>query len=157
LHNALVILLPEILAMTKRNNWLITSQLSRHSIFSLTSKIMTFLVYIEYQNFTRIHIEKIIIQVLIRFQENILTAVKGGIQSYWVKAYSRGGFNQMWILNYWIFCIMLIIVLFKKCSMSKHVTFQHFTNHASWECIKTLKHVINNAVIFKMVRNVTNV
>ena len=91
------------------------------------------------------------------FQENILTAVKGGIQSYWVKAYSRGSFNQMWILNYWIFCIMLIIVLFQKCSMSKHVIFQHFTNHESWECIKTFKHIINNAVIFKMVGNVTNV
>jgi hypothetical protein len=157
LHNALVILLTEILAMTKRNNWLITSHLSHHWIFSLTSNIMTFLVYIEYQNFTRIHIEKIIIQVLILFQENILTALKEGIQSYWDKFYSRGSFNHMWILNYWIFCINLIIVLFQKCSMSKHVNFPHITNHASWECIKTLKHIINNAVIFKMVRNVTNV
>jgi hypothetical protein len=142
LHNALVILLTEILAMTKRNNWLITSHLSHHWIFSLTCNIMTFLVYIEYQNFTRIHIEKIIIHVLILFQENILTALKEEIQSYWRKVYSRGSFNQMWILNYWIFCIILIIVLFQKCSLSKHVTFPHITNHASWECIKTLKGLV---------------
>jgi hypothetical protein len=142
LHNALVILLTEILAMTKRNNWLITSHLSHHWIFSLTCNIMTFLVYIEYQNFTRIHLEKIIIHVLILFQENILTALKEEIQSYWRKVYSRGSFNQMWILNYWIFCIILIIVLFQKCSLSKHVTFPHITNHASWECIKTLKGLV---------------
>jgi hypothetical protein len=142
LHNALVILLTEILAMTKRNNWLITSHLSHHWIFSLTCNIMTFLVYIEYQNFTRIHIEKIIIHVLILFQENILTALKEEIQSYLRKVYSRGSFNQMWILNYWIFCIILIIVLFQKCSLSKHVTFPHITNHASWECIKTLKGLV---------------
>ena len=142
MHNALVILLTEILAMTKRNNWLITSHLSHHWIFSLTCNIMTFLVYIEYQNFTRIHIEKIIIHVLILFQENILTALKEEIQSYWRKVYSRGSFNQMWILNYWIFCIILIIVLFQKCSLSKHVTFPHITNHASWECIKTLKGLV---------------
>ena len=157
MHNALSILLTEILAMTKRNNWLITSHLSHHSIFSLTNNIMTFLVYIEYQNFTRIHIETIIILVLILFQENILTALKNGIQSYWDRVYSRGSFNQMWMMNYWIFCIILIIVQFQKCSLSKHVNVPHITNHASWECIKTLKHIINNAVIFKMVRNVTNV
>ena len=142
MHNALVILLTEILAMTKRNNWLITSHLSHHWIFSLTCNIMTFLVYIEYQNLTRIHLEKIIIHVLILFQENILTALKEEIQSYWRKVYSRGSFNQMWILNYWIFCIILIIVLFQKCSLSKHVTFPHITNHASWECIKTLKGLV---------------
>jgi hypothetical protein len=31
---------------------------------------MTFLVNIEYQNFTRIHIEKIILQVLLLFQDS---------------------------------------------------------------------------------------
>jgi len=34
---------------------------------------------------------------------NILTVVKDGMQSYWVKVYSRSSFNQMWIMKYWIF------------------------------------------------------
>jgi hypothetical protein len=42
---------------------------------------MMFFVDIEYQNFTRIHQEEIILQVLIFFQENIMTAVRDGIQS----------------------------------------------------------------------------
>jgi hypothetical protein len=36
----------------------------------LTRNMMTFLVYIEYQNFTRIHIEEIILQLLILFEES---------------------------------------------------------------------------------------
>jgi hypothetical protein len=56
LHNALVILLTKILVITKRNIWLITNHSSHHWIFSLTRSMMTFLVYIENQNFTRIHI-----------------------------------------------------------------------------------------------------
>ena len=156
MHNALVILLTELLAMTKRNNRLITSHSSHHWIICLTSNIMIFLVYIEYQNFTRIHIEEIILHVLILFQENMLTAVKKVIQSYWDKVYSRSSFNQMWILNYWIFWVISIIVLFQKFSLFKHVTFLHFTNHSLWECIKTFKNIINNAAIFKMVRLLTN-
>jgi hypothetical protein len=38
---------------------------------------MTFLVYIEYQNVTRIHIEKIILQVLLLFQDSKLQIVHG--------------------------------------------------------------------------------
>jgi len=34
--------------------------------------MITFFAYIEHQNFTRIHKEEIILQVLILFQENIL-------------------------------------------------------------------------------------
>ena len=90
------------------------------------------------------------------FQKNILTALKDGIQSYWNKVYPRSSFSQMWILNYWIFWIILTIVLFQKFSLSKHVTFLHFTNNASLECIKTFKNIIKDAVIFKIVRNVTN-
>ena len=64
---------------------------------------MTFLVDIEYQNVTRIHIYEIILQVLILFEEssllinmsNILTAVKEGTQSYWDKVYPRSSFNHM--------------------------------------------------------------
>jgi hypothetical protein len=64
---------------------------------------MTFLVDIEYQNVTRIHIDEIILQVLILFEEssllinmsNILTAVKEGTQSYWDKVYPRSSFNHM--------------------------------------------------------------
>jgi len=64
---------------------------------------MTVLLYIEYQNFTRIHIEEIMLQVLILFEEsiffiamsNMLTAVKEGTQSYWDKVYSRSSFNHM--------------------------------------------------------------
>ena len=45
---------------------------------------------------------------------NILTAVKGGIHSYWDKVYSRCSFNQMWILKYFIFWIIVIIVLIRN-------------------------------------------
>ena len=122
MHNALVILLTEILDIAKRNIWLITSHSSHHWILCLARNMMTFLVDIEYQNVTRIHIDEIILQVLILFEEssllinmsNILTAVKEGIQSYWEKVYSCSSFNQMWILKYWIFRIIVIIVLFQK-------------------------------------------
>jgi len=60
------------------------------------------------------------------------------------------------MLKYWIFWISLIIVLFQKFGLSKHATFQHFTDHSSWELIKTFKNTINNVIIFKMVRNITN-
>jgi hypothetical protein len=78
---------------------------------------------------------------------NSLTAVKDGIQLYWDKVYSRSSFNHMWILKYWIFWIIVIIVLFQKFRLSKHLTFQHFTDHSVWECIKTFQNIINNAVI----------
>jgi hypothetical protein len=117
---------------------------------------MTFLLYFEYQNFTKIHIENVILHVLILFQEIILTAVKDEIQSYWDNVYSCSSFNQMWILKYGIFWIILIIVLFQKFSLSQHGTFPHFTDQSSWECITTFKDIIKNAVIFKMVRNFTN-
>jgi hypothetical protein len=87
---------------------------------------------------------------------NILTAVKGGIHSYWDKVYSRSSFDQMWILKYWIFWIIVMIVLYQKFRLSKHVTFVHFTDHSAWECIKTFQNIIKNAVIFKMVRNGTH-
>ena len=62
---------------------------SHHWILCLTRSMMTFLLYNEYQNCTRIHIEEIILQVLILFEEsiffinmsNILTAVKEGTKS----------------------------------------------------------------------------
>ena len=44
---SLVILLSEILAMTKRITWLFTCHPSHHWIFCLTRNMMTFLVYIE--------------------------------------------------------------------------------------------------------------
>ena len=77
---------------------------------------------------------------------NILTAVKEGIQSYWNKVYSRSSFNQMWILKYWIFWIIVIIVLYQKFRLSKHVIFVHFTDHSPWECKKMFQNI---AVIFK--------
>ena len=71
MHNTLLILLIEILVMTKGIIWLFTSHSSHHCIFCL-ARNMTFFAYIEYQNFTRIHKEEIILQVLIPFQENTL-------------------------------------------------------------------------------------
>jgi hypothetical protein len=70
--------------------------------------MMTFLIYIEYQNFTRMHTDEIILPVFILFGEtncflnmaNMLTAVKEGKHSYWDKVYSRSSFNQIWILKY---------------------------------------------------------
>jgi hypothetical protein len=87
---------------------------------------------------------------------NILTAVKEGIHSYWENVYSRSSFNQMRILKYWIFWILVIIVLYQKFRLSKHVTFVHFTDHSSWVCIKTFQNIIKNLVIFNMGRNATN-
>ena len=58
--------------MTKRNIWLITSHSSHHCIFCLRRNMITFSVYIEYQDFTRIHKEEILLQVLIILEENIL-------------------------------------------------------------------------------------
>ena len=156
----MVILLTEILDLAKRNIWLITSHSSHHWLVCLARNIMTFLVDIEYQNVTIFHIEEIILQVLILFEEsiffinmsNILTAVKEGTQSYWDKVYPRSSFNHMWILNYWIFWIIVIIILFQKCRLS----FLHFTVHSLWKCIKTFQNIIKNAVILKMVRNATH-
>jgi hypothetical protein len=156
----LVILLTEILDLAKRNIWLITSHSSHHWLVCLARNIMTFLVDIEYQNVTIFHIEEIILQVLILFEEsiffinmsNILTAVKEGTQSYWDKVYPRSSFNHMWILKYWIFWIIVIIILFQKCRLS----FLHFTVHSPWEGIKTFQNIIKNAVILKMVRNATH-
>ena len=72
-----------------------------------------FFVYVEYQNFTGIHQEEIILHVFILFQENslLLSETNTIIQSYWDKVYSRSSFNQIWILRYWISWIILIIVL----------------------------------------------
>jgi hypothetical protein len=156
----LVILLTEILDLAKRNIWLITSHSSHHWLVCLARNIMTFLVDIEYQNVTIFHIEEILLQVLILFEEsiffinmsNILTAVKEGTQSYWDKVYPRSSFNHMWILKYWIFWIIVIIILFQKCRLS----FLHFTVHSPWEGIKTFQNIIKNAVILKMVRNATH-
>jgi hypothetical protein len=156
----LVILLTEILDIARRNIWLITSHSSHHWILCLARNMMTFLVDIEYQNFTRIHIEEIILLVLIIFEEsiffiimsNILTAVKEGTRSYWDKVYPRSSFNHMWILKYWIFWIIVIIAIFQRFRLS----FLHFTAHSPWECIKTFQNIIKNAIIFKMVRNATN-
>lgn len=78
------------------------------------------------------------------------------IQSDWHNVYSCRSFNQIWILKCWIFWIILIIVLFQKCLLSKQVTFLHLANYLSWECIATFKIIINSAIVFRMVRNVTN-
>jgi hypothetical protein len=156
----LEIQLTEILTIAKRNIWLITSHSSHHWILCLARNMMNCLVDIEYQNFTRIHIEEIILQVLILFEEsiffinmsNILTAVKEGTQSYRDKVYPRSSFNHMWILKYWIFWIIVIVVLFQKFRLS----LLHFAAHSPWECLTTFQNIIKNAVIFKMVRNATN-
>ena len=112
----MVILLTEILAMIKGNIWLITSHSSLHWIFCLTRNMMTFLVYIEFQNITRIQIEEIILQVLILFEESscLWICLTFWLLSYWDKFYARSSFNQMWILKYWIFWIIVIIVVFQK-------------------------------------------
>ena len=137
------------------------------SLYILFSKkhvfMMTFLVYIEYQNFTRIHIREIILNVLIPLEKWIaykygkhFDSCQRGNTLILDKVYSRSSFNQMWILKYWIFWTIVIIVLYQKFRLSKHVTFVHFTDHSTWECIKMFQNIIKNSVIFKMVRNVTN-
>jgi hypothetical protein len=153
LYNALGIPCTEILVMTKRNIWLITRHSSHHWILCLSSNML-------HDEFSRLYwIPKTYSfwrKLLFINMANILTAIKEAIQSYWNKVYSHSSCNQMWILKYWIFWIIVIIVPFHKCSLSKHVSFLHFTDHSLWECIKTFQNITNNAVIFKMVRNVTN-
>jgi hypothetical protein len=78
-----------------------------------------------------------------------VSGITRALYNDWNKVYSRSSFNQMWILKYWIFWIIVIIVLFQICSLSKHVSFLHLTDHSPWECIKTLQNITNNAVIFK--------
>jgi hypothetical protein len=87
-----------------------------------------FFVYVEYQNFTGIHQEEIILHVFILFQENslLLSETNTIIQSYWDRVYSRRNFNQIWLLKYWISWIILIILLFQNFLLFKHVTFLHF-------------------------------
>ena len=59
---------------------------------------------------------------------NILSAVKGGLQSYCNKVYSRSNFNTMWILKYSYNLLDNFnsreVHLSKKCP-------QQFTNHSS--------------------------
>ena len=75
---------------------------------------------------------------------NSLTVVKQGIFSYQDNVQSRSSFNQMWILKYQIFWIIVIIFLHQKFRLSKQVRFVHFTDHSSWECIKTFQNIIKN-------------
>jgi hypothetical protein len=60
-----LILFTKILAMKKR-----TSHSSHHWIFCLIRNMMTFLVYFAYQNFTRINMWHIILQMLLLFQDH---------------------------------------------------------------------------------------
>ena len=63
---------------------------------------MTFLVYIETQNFTRILIEKSTCstkELSINMTKS-LSAVTGGLQSYCDKVNWHNSFKQMWILRY---------------------------------------------------------
>jgi hypothetical protein len=80
-------------------------------------------------------------------------ANKEGIHSYWDKVYSRSSFNQIWILKYWIFWIIVVFVLFQKFRLSKHVIFVHFTDHSAWECIKTWKVIMKTCSLINRIFN----
>jgi hypothetical protein len=87
----------------------------------------------------------------------ILTAVKEGIHSYWDRVYSCSNFNQMWILKYWIFWIIVITVLFQKLRLS----FLHFTDRSPWKSIKTFENIMKNGImkayytLFNLLRSYT--
>ena len=116
-----------------------------------------FLVYIETQNFTRIHIKKSTCstkELSINMTKS-LSAVTGGLQSYTVTksiaiiASIKCGYwdtaKTSWII--------LILVRYRQFHLSKHLTFLLLTNHSLWKSINTLKNIIYNAFIFTMVSN----
>lgn len=143
--------------MTKRTFWLITIHSCHQWIFCLSRNLMTFLVYIETQNFTRIHIEKSTCstkELSINMTKS-LSAVTGGLQSYTVTksidiiASIKCGYWDT-VKTFWI---ILILVRYRQFHLSKHLTFLLLTNHSLWISINTFKNFIYNAFIFTMVSN----
>ena len=123
---------------------------------SLYSQEYDDLLYIEYQNFTIIHIEKSTCSTeeLSINMTNSLSAVTGGLQSYCDKVYWHNSFNQMWILRYCKDILdHFILVRYRQFHLSKHFTFLLLANHSLWKSINTLKEIIYNAFIFTMVSN----
>ena len=116
-------------------------------IFCLTRNTMTFLVYIENQNLTRIHIEKRILQMLLPFQQSNYLWIW---LTFWLllqRHYNHTGTKSIHVIasikcGNWnttrIFWIDLILVLFWKFRLSKQVTALHITNNSSRECINVL-------------------
>ena len=84
---------------------------------------------------------------------NILSAVKGGLQSYCNKVYSYKTFHKMWKLKY---CKDLLSSFYsRKFHLCKN-WLEQFTNHCSWKCINRFKEIIYNAIKLNMVSNATN-
>jgi hypothetical protein len=114
---------------------------------------MTFLVYIETQNFTRIHIEKSTCstKVLSINMNKSVSAVTGGLQSYcsYIIASIKCGYWDT-VKTFWI---ILILVRYRQFHLSKHLTFLLLTNHSLWKSINTFKNIIYNAFIFTMISN----
>ena len=89
---------------------------------------------------------------------DILTAVKEAIQSYWGKVFSCSTFNNMCILKYCkYFQDNLNSLSFFGNFVSPSMWLFYKTQIIiMWQCIQTLINISQNAVIFKMERNVTN-
>jgi len=112
-QRTLLIRLPKILVMTKKNMRPITCHSCHQWVFCLTRNMINYLLYIGYQNFTRIHIEK---KYTAGFSicstkelsmsmttTKMLSAVKGVLQSYHYKVYSCSSFN----VRSWAPCIIV--------------------------------------------------
>jgi hypothetical protein len=82
---------------------------------------MTYLFYTGYQIFTRIHVENYLFPILPPVHLCItmtisVSVVKDGLQSYLDKTYSRCSIK----------IYILILIVFRKCHLPKHLTFGHF-------------------------------
>ena len=110
----------------------------------------TYLLYTRYQNFTESIERKINCPFFYLFSKrtititNILSTVKQGLQSYRDKVYSRSNINQMLILKTSKdLCVILILVLFRKFHLSKHLIFLHFLHNNS---LGNIKHSFNENI-----------
>jgi hypothetical protein len=126
---------------------------------------MTFLVYIELQNFTRIHTQKRILQVLLLFQQSIFLYIW---LTFWLlskREYNHTGTKSIHVIasikcEYWntarIFWIDLILVFNLKIVSVQKFDCYSLETISSEKCINTFKEFIYNAINFKMVSNITH-
>jgi hypothetical protein len=88
---------------------------------------------------------------------NILSAVKGRLQSYCDTVYSFSNFNQVWILKYREDLLDCFNPRFysRKFHLSKNLLLQ-FSNHFSWKSINAFKEIIYNTINWKATLEIYN-
>jgi hypothetical protein len=128
LYNALFIPLTEILVMTKRNMWLITRHSSHHWISCLSRNMW-------HDDFSRL---------------------------YWIPKLHNNPYRKDTCLDRLHFWNRTIITIIQEIQyFSIHIWLKLLREYTlfQYDCIpslKTFQNITSNAVIFKIVRNVTN-